>query len=74
MFLCAGVSDRWWSAWLLRVDRFNERWSTQVCSRWLPGYVEVGMAMCAGAVFHFFHFKVTVGGAREGGVGGGVLC
>lgn len=25
------------------------------------------MTMCAGAVFHFFHFKVTVGGAREGG-------
>lgn len=24
------------------------------------------MTMCAGAVFHFFHFKVTVGGAREG--------
>lgn len=33
----------------------------------IPGYVEVGMTTCAGAVFHFFHFKVTVGGVREGG-------
>lgn len=37
-----------------------------------PRYVEVGMMTCAEVAFYFFHFKVTVGGAREGR--GGILC
>lgn len=35
----------------------------------IPCDVKVGMTTCAGAAFHFFHIKVTVGGVREGGGG-----
>lgn len=66
VFMCAGVIDRCWSAWLLRGDRFYKRCNGQVWSvEEIPGMLRLAWQHVLGP--RRIYIKVTVGGAREGG-------
>lgn len=73
VFMCAGVIDRCWSAWLLRGGRFYKRCSGQVWSlprgvEEIPGLLRLAWQRVLGP--RRIYIKVTVGGARGGGRGG----